>query len=130
MSLSVEVVTRPAEVFLRELSLEEGARLRSISRRAKYQSKRSRAMILLASATGMSAPQIAGLVRTGESNVRKVIHAFNEQGDRAQRGGTAAHAARRRALPPAHTLLEVESGPGLPSEGRAGALALPRGPGG
>jgi hypothetical protein len=31
---------RPAEVFVRELSLEEGSRLRSISKRAKYQSKR------------------------------------------------------------------------------------------
>ncbi|MGH8296941.1 MAG: helix-turn-helix domain-containing protein, partial [Steroidobacteraceae bacterium] len=42
-------------------------------RRAKYQSKRERAMIVLASATGMSAPQIAGLVRTDDSHVRKVI---------------------------------------------------------
>jgi transposase len=82
---------RPAEVFVRELSFEEGARLRSISKRAKYQSKRSRAMILLASATGMSAPQIAGLVRSDESHVRKVIHAFNEEGfgslDPDYRGG-------------------------------------------
>ena len=37
-------------------------------------------MIVLASSTGMSAPQIAGLVRSDESHVRKVIHAFNEQG--------------------------------------------------
>ena len=82
---------RPPEVFVRELSLEEGARLKSISKRAKYQSKRSRAMILLASSTGMSAPQIAGLVRTDESRVRKVIHAFNEEGfsslDPDYRGG-------------------------------------------
>ncbi len=53
---------RPAEVFVRELSADEGSRLKSISKRAKYQSKRQRAMILLASSTGMSAPQIAGLV--------------------------------------------------------------------
>jgi transposase len=82
---------RPPEVFVRELSLEEGARLKSISRRAKYQSKRQRAMILLASSTGMSAPQIAAVVRTDESHVRKVIHAFNEQGfgslDPEYRGG-------------------------------------------
>ena len=51
---------RPPEVFVRELSPEEGARLKSISKRAKYQSKRQRAMIVLASSTGMSAPQIAG----------------------------------------------------------------------
>ena len=82
---------RPPEVFVRELSPEEGARLKSISKRAKYQSKRQRAMILLASSTGMSAPQIAALVRTDESHVRKVIHAFNDEGfgalDPDYRGG-------------------------------------------
>ena len=87
----LEVVMRPPDVFVRELSLEEGVRLRSISRKAKYQAKRQRAMILLASATGMSAPQIAGLVRSDESHVRKVIHAFNDEGfgslDPDYRGG-------------------------------------------
>lgn len=82
---------RPPEVFVRELSLEEGARLKQVSKRAKYQSKRQRAMILLASSTGMGAPQIAGLVRSDESHVRKVIHAFNEEGfgslDPDYRGG-------------------------------------------
>ena len=82
---------RPAEVFVRELSPEEGARLKSISKKAKYQSKRQRAIILLASSTGMSAPQIAAMARTDESHVRKVIHAFNEQGfsslDPDYRGG-------------------------------------------
>ena len=170
---------RPPEVFVRELSPEEGARLKSISKRAKYQSKRQRAMILLASSTGMAAPQIAGLVRTDESHVRKVIHAFNEEGfgsldpdyrggrprkttpeqrdrivsvararpdtqgvpltrwslpklrgapgrdgRRALRGGAAPDADRRRALPPAHALVEVEPGPRLPGEGRARPFAL------
>src|SRR5438552_9513404 len=91
MSPMLEVVMRPPDVFVRELSPEEGLRLRNISRKAKYQSKRQRAMILLASATGMSAPQIAGLLRSDESHVRKVIHAFNEQGfhslDPDYRGG-------------------------------------------
>ena len=32
---------RPPEVFVREISPEEGARLKSISRKAKYQSKRA-----------------------------------------------------------------------------------------
>ena len=50
---------RPPEVFVRDLAVEEAQRLRSISRRAKYQSKRERAMIVLASATGISAPEIA-----------------------------------------------------------------------
>jgi hypothetical protein len=71
MSSSLEVVMRPPEVFVRELSPEEGARLKSISKCAKYQSKRQRAMILLASSTGIPAPQIAGVVRTDESPVRK-----------------------------------------------------------
>src|SRR5437879_12445594 len=88
---SQEVVMRPPEVFVRELSPEEGARLKSISKRAKYQSKRQRAMIVLASSTGMSAPQIAGVVRTDESNVRKLIHAFHDEGfsslDPDYRGG-------------------------------------------
>ena len=82
---------RPPEVFVRELSPEEGARLKSISKRAKYQSKRQRAMILLASSTGMPAPQIAGVVRTDESPVRKLIHAFTDRGfaslDPDYRGG-------------------------------------------
>jgi len=82
---------RPPEVFVRELSPDEGARLKSISKKAKYQSKRQRAVILLASATGMSAPQIAAMARTDESHVRKVIHAFNERGfpslDPDYRGG-------------------------------------------
>jgi len=89
--LSQEVVMRPPEVFVRELSPEEGARLKSISKRAKYQSKRQRAMIVLASATLMSAPEIARLMRSDESHVRKVIHAFNEEGfdslDPDYRGG-------------------------------------------
>jgi transposase len=80
VSPSLEVVMRPPGVFVRELSPEEGARLKSISRRAKYQFKRQRAMILLASSTGMAAPQIARVVRSDESHVRKVIHAFNERG--------------------------------------------------
>ena len=82
---------RPPEVFVGELSVDEGRRLKSISRRAKYQSKRQRAMVLLASATGMAAPQIAEVVRSEASHVRKVIHEFNERGfdslDPDYRGG-------------------------------------------
>jgi transposase len=91
MSPTSEVTMRPPEVCVRQLTAEEANRLKSISRRAKYQAKRQRAMILLASATGMSAPEIARLVRTDESHVRKVIHAFNEEGfsslDPDYRGG-------------------------------------------
>jgi hypothetical protein len=42
----LEVAMRPPDVFVRELTPEEGNRLKSISRRAKYQAKRQRAMIL------------------------------------------------------------------------------------
>lgn len=42
---------RPPEVFVRSLEPDEANRLKSISRRAKYQSKRERAMIVLASHT-------------------------------------------------------------------------------
>jgi transposase len=80
MFSTVEVVMRPPEVFVRELSLEEAEQLKRRSRRAKHQSTRVRAMILLASATRMSAPDIARLYRTDESHVRKVIHAFNDEG--------------------------------------------------
>jgi hypothetical protein len=58
----LEVVMRPPDVFVRELSPDEGARLKQVSKRAKYQSKRQRATILLASSTGMGAPQVAGLM--------------------------------------------------------------------
>jgi predicted ArsR family transcriptional regulator len=99
----MEVAMRPPEVFVRELSLEEGVRLKQISKRAKYQSKRQRAIILLASSTGMSAPQIAAMARTDESHVRKVIHAFNEQGfgslDPDYRGGRPKKTTPRATRP-------------------------------
>ena len=68
---------------------------------------------LLASSTGMPAPQIAAVVRSDESHVRKVIHAFNERGfaslDPDYRGGRprkTTPAARPdrlgRARPPRH----------------------------
>jgi transposase len=53
-------------------------------------------MILLASATGMSAPQIAAMVRTDESHVRKVIHAVNDEGFRSLDPDYRAGVRRRR----------------------------------
>ncbi|MBW3591240.1 MAG: peptide deformylase, partial [Actinobacteria bacterium] len=70
MSPTLEVAMRPPEVFVRELTPEEGQRLKSISRRAKYQAKRQRAMIVLASSTGMAAPQIAVPLRMIAIDVR------------------------------------------------------------
>jgi transposase len=87
----MEVWMRLPEVFVRELSLEEGNRLKRLSRKAASEVKRERALICWASATRMSAQQIAALVDTDESHVRKVIHAFNERGfaslDPEPRGG-------------------------------------------
>jgi len=41
VSPSLEVVLHPPEVFVRELSPEERARLKQVSKRAKYQSSGS-----------------------------------------------------------------------------------------
>lgn len=71
---------RPPEVFVRELAPYEGQRLKRLSKQSKVASTRQRASILLASATLMSAPQIARMWMTDESHVRKVIHDFNEHG--------------------------------------------------
>jgi len=71
---------RPPSVFVRELAPAEGQRLKQLSRRATHYATRQRAMILLASATLMSPPDIARALQTDESHVRKVIHEFNERG--------------------------------------------------
>jgi len=77
---AVEVSMRPPEVFVRELAPQEGQRLKRLSKQSKVASTRQRAMILLASNTLMSAPEIARMLLTDESQVRKVIHDFNERG--------------------------------------------------
>ena len=71
---------RPVSVFVRALAPVEGQRLKRMSKRAKHESTRQRAMILLASATLMSPTEIADVLLTDESHVRKVIHDFNECG--------------------------------------------------
>jgi transposase len=75
-----EVTMRQPSVFVRALSPAEGAQLKRIARTAKQFARRQRAQILLASASGMGAPQIAAVVRTDESQVRRVVHEFNRQG--------------------------------------------------
>jgi transposase len=75
-----EVSMRPASVFVRPLLPVEGQRLKRLSREARHGSTRQRAMILLASATEMSASEIARMLLTDESQVRRVIHEFNEHG--------------------------------------------------
>jgi hypothetical protein len=76
----LEVAMRLPSVFVRDLLPEEGKCLTRLSRTATSEAKRERALICWASATRMSAPQIAVLVGTDESHVRKVIQAFNERG--------------------------------------------------
>ncbi len=71
---------RPPSVFVRPLAPFEGQRLKRLSKQAKHSSTRQRAAILLASATMMSAPEIAEMWMTDESHVRKVIHEFNQHG--------------------------------------------------
>jgi transposase len=75
-----EVSMRPPEVFVRELAPHEGQRLKRLSKQSKVASTRQRALILLASNTLMSAPEIAHMLLTDESHVRKVIHDFNRYG--------------------------------------------------
>jgi transposase len=78
-------------VFVRVLEPGEARRLKRLATDGKHRSTRIRAMILLASATEMSAPQIAELYLTDADHVRKVIHDFNERGfgalDPDYRGG-------------------------------------------
>src|SRR6266540_2579089 len=75
-----EVSMRPPSVFVRPLFPAEGQRLKRLSKQARHSSTRQRAAILLASATEMSAPEIAELWMSDESHVRKVIHDFNGHG--------------------------------------------------
>lgn len=75
---------------------------------AAHQSTRQRAAILFASATLMTAPEIAAMWRIDESHVRKVIHEFNERGFDSlcprygavgRAGSTAPSAARSSRSP-------------------------------
>jgi transposase len=75
-----EATMRQPSVFVRELDPAEGAQLKRIARTATQFARRQRAQILLASATGMNARQIAQVVRTDENQVRRVIHEFNTLG--------------------------------------------------
>src|SRR5919197_995132 len=116
-----EVVVRPPEVFVRLLAHEEAVRLKRLSTRAKHQSTRIRAAILLASNVGMSVPEIARMWLTDDSHVRKVIHEFNERGfdslDPDYRGGRPRRLPSRPPRGPAHALV---AGPARGLARRAG----------
>jgi transposase len=88
-------MARPPSVFVRELSPDEGQRLRSLSRRHKQFPIRQRAQIVLASATGMAAAQIAQALYTDENQVRRVIREFNEDGMASLRPRTGGGSATK-----------------------------------
>jgi transposase len=65
----------------RRLTDEEGRRLQHIVRRGKHGSVQvRRAMMMIASASGIPVPSIARLVAADEDTVRDVIHLFNAKG--------------------------------------------------
>ena len=70
---------RPPEVFVRELSPEEGNR-RAAVEDGQARSQAPAGADLLGLCDGPVVPVIARLVGSDESHVRKVIHAFNERG--------------------------------------------------
>src|SRR5262249_47793522 len=70
----------PAEVFVRPVTMTEGRRLQRIGRTAKDPVKLWRAIVVLMSAQGQSAPDIAHLLDCSPEYVRTVIHAFKENG--------------------------------------------------
>jgi transposase len=68
-------------VRARRLTDEEGQKLVRMVRRGKHGTIRvRRAMMILASASGNTAPAIAALVAADPDTVRDVIHDFNERG--------------------------------------------------
>jgi hypothetical protein len=88
------VVARKPEVFVRAVSMAEGQRPQRIGRTAKDPVKLRRAIVVLMSAQGQPAPDIAHLLKVSVDYVRDVIHAFNERGFEAldpkmERGRTA-----------------------------------------
>lgn len=73
-------MTRPSEVFVRELDPDEAQRLVKITRTAKDRVRLRRAGIVLASMQGRTAAEAAGMFAATAQYAREVIHAFNAQG--------------------------------------------------
>jgi transposase len=76
----VRLVARQPEVFARSLEPEEAQRLVKITRSTKDRVRLRRSGIVLASAQGRSAGEIAAMFAATEGYVREVIHAFNTSG--------------------------------------------------
>ena len=93
---TVEVrVARPPSIFVRELTGDESVRLRRMSRQSKVFALRQRAQILLASDSGVAAPDIARVLQTDENQVRRVIREFNADGMGSLRPPTGGGHPRR-----------------------------------
>ena len=88
-------LARPPSIFVRNLSPDEGARLRRLSRQSKVFAIRQRAQVLLASDSGAAAPQIAQVLQTDENQVRRVISEFNADGMASLRPPTGGGHPRR-----------------------------------
>ena len=73
-------MARHPELFVRDLSMQEGQKVQRISRTAKDPIKLRRAIVVLMSGQGQCVSDIVGLLHVDEGYVRDVIHAFNERG--------------------------------------------------
>jgi transposase len=67
-------------VRVRELSIEEGQKLRRIIRHGREPIEVKRAQVILASAQGASPPKISIIALMSEDYIRSLIHAFNQHG--------------------------------------------------
>jgi len=76
-------MARPPEVFVRPVTMAEGRRLQRIGRIAKDPVRLRRAIVVLMSAQGQAAPDIAHLLDCSPEYVRAVIHALNQSGFQA-----------------------------------------------
>lgn len=92
----VEVVMRPAEVFVRPLLHDEAVRLKRLSKRAKHESTRQRAAVLLASNVKLSVADrgdVADRHVVGAQGHPRLQRAWDEQ---------SAPSLPGRASPPDH----------------------------
>jgi transposase len=71
---------RRPEVFVRPIWMAEGQRLQRIGRTAKDPVRLRRSIVVLMSAQGQPAPDIAHLLKCSVEYVRGVVHDFNERG--------------------------------------------------
>ncbi len=112
-------MSRRPEAFVRPLSGEEGQRLVRVVHTSRDRVVRRRAMILLASAQGRSASDIAAMIGVSVDYVGEVVHAFNEHGfrtlDWARHGaGTLSHTNGDTA-PASHEGLSQTNGDTAPT---------------